>query len=74
MRVPILNGIRLGMGTAIITVLLAETKLSNQGLGYMIMQIYMRFDMPGLYALLIVIFALAGLCNTIIGRLARDQV
>jgi len=72
MRVPILNGIRLGLGTAIITVLLAETKLSNQGLGYMIMQIYIRFDMPGLYALLIVVFLLAGLLNAIIGRLARD--
>ena len=73
MRVPILNGIRLGMGTAIITVLLAETKLSNQGLGYMIMQIYTRFDMPGLYAVLIVVFALAGLCNAVIGALARER-
>lgn len=73
MRVPILNGVRLGMGTAIITVLLAETKLSNQGLGYMIMQIYTRFDMPGLYALLIVVFAIAGLCNGVIGALARDR-
>ena len=74
MRVPILNGLRLGMGTAIITVLLAETKLSNQGLGYMIMQIYTRFDMPGLYALLIVVFAIAGACNALIGKLAREQV
>ena len=74
MRVPILNGLRLGMGTAIITVLLAETKLSNQGLGYMIMQIYTRFDMPALYALLIVVFAIAGLCNALIGKLAREQV
>jgi ABC-type nitrate/sulfonate/bicarbonate transport system permease component len=73
MRAPILNGIRLAMGTAIITVLLAETKLSNQGLGYMIMQIYTRFDMPGLYALLIVVFALAGMCNAVIGALAREK-
>ena len=74
MRVPILNGLRLGMGTAIITVLLAETKLSNQGLGYMIMQVYTRFDMPGLYALLIVVFAIAGACNALIGKLAREQI
>lgn len=73
MRVPILNGLRLGMGTAIITVLLGETKLSNQGLGYMIMQIYTRFDMPGLYALLIIVFALAGVINSIIGHFAREQ-
>ena len=73
MRVPILNGLRLGMGTAIITVLLGETKLSNQGLGYMIMQIYTRFDMPGLYALLIIVFALAGAVNALIGHFARDK-
>ncbi len=72
MRVPILNGLRLGMGTAIITVLLGETKLSNQGLGYMIMQVYTRFDMPGLYALLIVVFLLAGAVNALIGHFARD--
>jgi ABC-type nitrate/sulfonate/bicarbonate transport system permease component len=72
MRVPILNGIRLGMGTAIITVLLGETKLSNQGLGYLIMQVYTRFDMPGLYALLITIFVIAGAINALIGYFARD--
>ncbi len=72
MRVPILNGLRLGMGTAIITVLLGETKLSNQGLGYLIMQIYTRFDMPGLYALLITIFVIAGAVNALIGHFARD--
>jgi len=73
MRVPILNGLRLGMGTAIITVLLGETKLSNQGLGYLIMQIYTRFDMPGLYALLITIFVIAGAVNALIGHFAREK-
>ena len=34
MRAPIVNGIRLGFGVAVIGTLLAETKLSNQGLGY----------------------------------------
>jgi ABC-type nitrate/sulfonate/bicarbonate transport system permease component len=68
MRVPVLNGIRLGFGTATVTCLLAETKLSNQGLGYMIMQIYSRFDMPSLYALLIIVFVLAGIGNLILGK------
>lgn len=68
MRVPVLNGIRLGFGTAMVTALLAETKLSNQGLGYMIMQIYSRFDMPSLYALLIIVFIIAGAGNLILGR------
>ncbi|MDB5651231.1 MAG: taurine transporter, partial [Hyphomicrobiales bacterium] len=73
MRIPVLNGIRLGLGTAIITVLLAETKLSNQGLGYLIMQIYTRFDMPTLYALLIIVFAIAGVCNALIGRATGER-
>ena len=68
MRVPVLNGIRLGFGTATVTALLAETKLSNQGLGFMIMQIYSRFDMPSLYGLLIIVFVIAGVGNLILGK------
>lgn len=68
MRIPVLNGIRLGFGTATVTALLAETKLSNQGLGFMIMQIYSRFDMPSLYGLLIIVFILAGIGNLILGK------
>ena len=68
MRVPVLNGIRLGFGTATVTALLAETKLSNQGLGFMIMQIYARFDMPSLYGLLIIVFVIAGVGNLILGK------
>ena len=70
MRAPVLNGIRLGFGTAVITALLAETKLSNQGLGFMVMQIYSRFDMASLYALLAIIFILAGLGNLLLGKVA----
>ena len=68
MRIPVLNGIRLGFGTATVTALLAETKLSNQGLGFMIMQIYSRFDMPSLYALLIIVFVIAGIGNVLLGK------
>src|SRR5688500_10103651 len=46
MIAPIVNGLRLGLGVAIIGTLLAETKLSNQGLGFLIIQSYQRFDMP----------------------------
>ena len=47
MRSPIANGVRLGLGVAVIGTLLAETKLSNQGLGYLVIQAYARFDMAG---------------------------
>lgn len=70
MRRPIVNGVRLGLGVAIIGTLLAETKLSNRGIGYLIIQAYATFDMPRMYALLIVLFVLAIGANALIGRLA----
>jgi len=70
MRQPILNGVRLGLGIAIIGTLLAETKLSNKGLGYLIIQAYSLFDMPKMYALLIVLFVIAIAANALVGRLA----
>jgi ABC-type nitrate/sulfonate/bicarbonate transport system permease component len=73
MRAPIANGVRLGLGVAVIGTLLAETKLSNQGLGYLVIQAYTRFDMPRMYALLIILFALAIAANALIGRLARPR-
>jgi ABC-type nitrate/sulfonate/bicarbonate transport system permease component len=68
MRIPVLNGVRLGLGVAIIGTLLAETKLSNRGIGYLTIQAYATFDMPRMYALLIVLFVLAIGANVLIGR------
>jgi NitT/TauT family transport system permease protein len=66
MIAPVINGLRLGLGVAIIGTLLAETKLSNQGLGFLIIQSYQRFDMPEMYAILIVVFAIAALINALV--------
>jgi ABC-type nitrate/sulfonate/bicarbonate transport system permease component len=71
MRHPIINGVRLGLGVAIIGTLLAETKLSNQGVGYLIIQAYSVFDMPRMYAMLIVLFVVAIGANALVGRLGR---
>ncbi len=68
MRHPIINGIRLGLGVALIGTLLAETKLSNKGIGFLIIQAYSLFDMPRMYAMLIVLFIIAIAANAIIGR------
>lgn len=73
MREPIVNGVRLGLGVAIIGTLLAETKLSNRGIGYLIIQAYSTFDMPRMYALLIVLFALSIGANAMLGGLARSS-
>ena len=61
-----------GLGVAIIGTLLAETKLSNRGVGYLIIQAYSTFDMPRMYALLIVLFTLSIGANALLGRLARS--
>ncbi|HZC55858.1 MAG TPA: ABC transporter permease [Xanthobacteraceae bacterium] len=71
MRHPIINGLRLGLGVALIGTLLAETKLSNQGLGFLVIQAYNSFNMPQLYAILVVLFVLAIGVNALVARLAR---
>jgi NitT/TauT family transport system permease protein len=73
MREPIVNGVRLGLGVAIVGTLLAETKLSNRGLGYLVIQAYALFDMPKMYALVIVLFVLSIGVNVLIGRLGRSR-
>ena len=40
MRHPVINGVRLGLGVALIGTLLAETKLSNRGIGFLVIQAY----------------------------------
>jgi ABC-type nitrate/sulfonate/bicarbonate transport system permease component len=69
MRHPIINGIRIGLGIALVGVLLAETKLSSAGIGFLIIQAYSVFDMPRMYAMLIVLFVLSIGANALIGRL-----
>jgi ABC-type nitrate/sulfonate/bicarbonate transport system permease component len=69
MRYPIVNGVRLGLGVAIIGTLLAETKLSNRGIGFLIIQAYTLFDMPRMYAMLIVLFVLAIGANVLVTKL-----
>ncbi len=70
MVAPLLNGARLGFGVALIGVLLAETKLAKQGLGFMVMDAYQRFDMPRMYGLLMVSVGLAAGLNLLLERLA----
>jgi NitT/TauT family transport system permease protein len=72
MRQPIVNGVRLGLGVAVIGTLLAETKLSNQGLGFLIINSYSTFDMPRMYALLILLFIVSIGANALVGRASRS--
>jgi ABC-type nitrate/sulfonate/bicarbonate transport system permease component len=71
MREPIINGIRIGMGVALIGTLLAETKLSNKGVGFLIIDAYNTFDMPRMYAVLAMLFVIAIGANALLGRASR---
>jgi ABC-type nitrate/sulfonate/bicarbonate transport system permease component len=71
MREPIVNGVRIGMGVALIGTLLAETKLSNKGIGFLIIDAYNSFDMPRMYAVLLVLFVIAIGANALVGRASR---
>ena len=62
------NGVRIGLGVCLIGTLLAETKLSNSGVGFLVIQAYSLFNMPLMYALLIVLFVIAIGANALIGR------
>jgi NitT/TauT family transport system permease protein len=73
LRLPLLNGVRLGIGTALISVLLAETKLSDRGVGFLLFQSYTHFDIPQMYALLLLVFSIAVLINMIAARVARSR-
>ncbi len=68
---PIATGLKLGLGVAIIGCLLAEIKMSNRGLGFLVMQYYGQFRIPYMYAALIVAFAIAALGNAVISYFVR---
>lgn len=70
-REPVINGLRLGFGIAVIGTVLAETKLSNQGIGFLIIQAYATFDIARMYALLITLFAFAIGMNLLLERAVK---
>jgi NitT/TauT family transport system permease protein len=69
MRVPIVTGMRLGLGVAVIAVLLSEIKFSNAGLGFLAIDFYNHFEIASLYATLVIIFLLAAAVNSGMSRL-----
>jgi ABC-type nitrate/sulfonate/bicarbonate transport system permease component len=72
-RHALLNGLRLAFGVAATGVLLAETKLSRGGIGFMLDDAYRRFDMPQMYALLILVVLLIAALNAALARLGNQK-
>ncbi len=68
---PIATGLKLGLGVALIGCLLAEVKMSNRGLGFLLMQYYTQFRIPYVYAVLLIAFVIAALGNAVIARFVR---
>jgi NitT/TauT family transport system permease protein len=68
---PIANGLRIGLGIAIVGCLLSEYKLAREGLGFLAGNFYDEFRVPQMLAVLIIIFALASMGNALIERVVR---
>ncbi|MBV8537221.1 MAG: ABC transporter permease [Alphaproteobacteria bacterium] len=71
---PAITGMRLGLGVAIIGVLLAEIKFSRAGLGHVAIQYYNFFHVADMYAVLLITFALAVAANALMGALGHRLI
>jgi len=68
---PIATGLRIGLGIAIVGVLLSEYKLARAGLGFLAGQFYESFEVASMLAVLVIIFICAALGNMLIERFVR---
>ena len=71
---PVITGMRLGLGVAIVGVLLAEIKFAKAGLGHLAIQHYNFFRTADMYAVLLITFALALAANALMGAVGRRLV
>ncbi|MEX2454517.1 MAG: ABC transporter permease subunit [Rhodospirillaceae bacterium] len=60
---PVITGLRLGMAITVIGVLVAELKFADAGLGYRLGIHYEQFRIAPMYAIIIIIFAIAAVAN-----------
>jgi ABC-type nitrate/sulfonate/bicarbonate transport system permease component len=70
---PVITGLRLAMAITVIGVLVAELKFANGGLGYRLGIYYEQFRIAPMYAIILIIFALAAAANVGMTRL-QDRV
>lgn len=70
---PVITGLRLGMAITVIGVLVAELKFADGGLGFRLGIYYEQFRIAPMYAIILIIFALAATANVGMTRL-QDRV
>jgi NitT/TauT family transport system permease protein len=70
---PVITGLRLGMAITVIGVLVAELKFADGGLGYRLGIYYEQFRIAPMYAIILIIFAIAAAANVGMTRL-QDRV
>jgi NitT/TauT family transport system permease protein len=68
---PILSGLRIALGIAVSACLIAEMRAASAGLGHRIIDSYDHARFAEIYALLVLVIALAVLANTALDRLAH---
>jgi ABC-type nitrate/sulfonate/bicarbonate transport system permease component len=68
---PIFTGLRLALGMATVGCLVSELNLSNSGLGYEAIQAYNHFQVPVMYAAILVIFVLVAAGNAGLAAVSR---
>lgn len=70
---PVITGFRLGVAITVIGVLVAELKFADGGLGYRLGIYYEQFEIAPMYAVILLIFALAAGANSGMTKL-QDRV
>ena len=66
---PVITGLRLGIAITVIGVLVAELKFADGGLGFRLGEYYNQFKIAQMYAIILIIFALAALANVAMTKL-----
>jgi NitT/TauT family transport system permease protein len=67
-------GLRLGAAISVVGIFLAETKLSQKGLGFLVIEYYNHFQITEMYAVLLLVFMTAISLNAIFGWLQGRAV
>lgn len=64
-------GVRLGIAAGIIGTLMAETKAADAGVGFRVIEFYNQYDIPQMYAVLILVFVFSIGLASLLGWVGR---